>query len=285
MTIEQLRDVAEEVLTQVLVQRVVEKLMERQKQALVVYTGSDIGLAPTLEAMGRLREEGFTFRTLLSRNAAEVLNPEKIRAALRPEALWLERPEETPEALTARYDTILVPAMTVRTASHVAACMADTPAAAVILDGLMRGKRVVINVDGCCPDNPERAKRGFHMADPLRQKLRENMKILRSYGAQLTTSTQFYEKTMEMGMPGFRSKAQPEAEPRKAPQAERPAPLPATPVKSGVITLSMDGRVLSGRHLQGCPDHSTVLVPGETMITQLAADEARRRDICIRKET
>ena len=42
---------------------------------------------------------------------------------------------------------------------------------------------------------------------------------------------------------------------------------------------------MSGRHVQGCPPHSTLWVPRETLITQLAADEARRRDICIRKET
>ena len=47
--------------------------------------------------------------------------------------------------------------------------MADTPASAVILDGLMRGKNVVVNIDGCCPDHAERLKRGFHMAEPLKQ--------------------------------------------------------------------------------------------------------------------
>ena len=49
--------------------------------------------------------------------------------------------------------------------------------------------------------------------------------------------------------------------------------------------IRLEGRVLSGRHVQGCPPHSTLWVPRETLITQLAADEARRRDICIRKET
>ena len=129
MTTEQLRGMADEAFVEILAQRVVEKLLARQKQALVVYTGSNIGEAAALEAMGRLRGEGFTFRVLLSRGASGLLDVERLRSVLEPEKLWVE----TPEALTARYDTILVPAMTVHTAAHVAACMADTPASAVIL--------------------------------------------------------------------------------------------------------------------------------------------------------
>ena len=64
---EQLRRMADEAFVEILAQRVVEKLLARQKQALVVYTGSNIGEAAALEAMSRLRGEGFTFRVLLSR--------------------------------------------------------------------------------------------------------------------------------------------------------------------------------------------------------------------------
>ena len=260
MTTEQLRGMADEAFVEILAQRVVEKLLARQKQALVVYTGSNIGEAAALEAMGRLRGEGFTFRVLLSRGASGLLDVERLRSVLEPEKLWVETPEETPEALTARYDTILVPAMTVHTAAHVAACMADTPASAVILDGLMRGKNVVVNIDGCCPDHAERLKRGFHMAEPLKQALRNNLETLRSFGARLTTSGGLYAAPA----------ARPEAAPRK---------------QEGAARIRLEGRVLSGRHVQGCPPHSTLWVPRETLITQLAADEARRRDICIRKET
>lgn len=193
---EQLRRMADEAFVEILAQRVVEKLLARQKQALVVYTGSNIGEAAALEAMSRLRGEGFTFRVLLSRGASGLLDVERLRSVLEPEKLWVETPEETPEALTARYDTILVPAMTVHTAAHVAACMADTPASAVILDGLMRGKNVVVNIDGCCPDPAERLKRGFHMTEPLKQALRNNLETLRSFGARLTTSGGLYDKTL-----------------------------------------------------------------------------------------
>ena len=59
MTTEQLRGMADEAFVEILAQRVVEKLLARQKQALVVYTGSNIGEDAALEAMGRLRGEGY----------------------------------------------------------------------------------------------------------------------------------------------------------------------------------------------------------------------------------
>lgn len=270
MTSEQLRGLADQAFVQILAQRVMEKLLERQKQALVVYTGSNIGADPALEALGRLREEGFTFRVLLSRGAAGLLDVDRIRSVLVPEALWVETPGDTPEALSARYDTILVPALTVRTAAHVAACMADTPTSAIILDGLMRGKNVVVNIDGCCPDHPERAKRGFCMTQPLKQALRNNLKTLRAFGARVTTSEGLYDETRKAVRESFR------------PQAVTQAPPPA---RAQETRVRLEGRVLSGRHLQGCPPHSTLWVPRETLITQLAADEARRWDIRIRKET
>ena len=270
MTTEQLRTLTDEALVRILAERVVEKLLERQKKALVVYTGSNIGEAAALDSMERLRKAGFTFRVLLSRSAAQLLDEGRIRAALEPEELWIDTPGDTPEALTARYDTILVPAMTVHTAARVVACMADTPASAIIFDGLMRGKNVVVNIDGCCPDQEERARRGFRPAEPLKQVLRSHLEALRAYGARLTTSEGLYEKTLRTLQGGV-----------------KPAPAPQTPqqVPAQGAAVRLEGRVLSGRHVQSCPSHSILRVPQGTLITQLAADEARRRDIRIEKET
>ena len=269
MTTEQLNSLAREaLLVEELAQRVVEKLLARMKQALVVYTGSNISAKEALEAMGRLRADGFTFRVLLSQSAANLLDVKEIQRVLEPEELWIHTPGETPEALTARYDTIIVPAATVRTAAHVVACMADTPAAAVILDGLMRGKDVILATDGCCPDHSERERRGFHMAEPLKQTLRGNLETLRSYGARLTSA----ERLDEAVKRSLRKRFLPGA--ASAAKAARP-----------VEELRLSGHVISGRQLATCPSNCTVWVESHALITQLAADEARRRGITIRKET
>lgn len=283
MTTEELYQLVAETLARMLAERVMEKLVARQKRALVVYTGSNIGVAPALESMRRLKAEGFTFRVLMSRSAARILDTDAIRAALEPEEFWVDQPGDTPEALTARYDTIVVPALTVHTAAHVASCMADTPAAAVILDGLMRGKNVIAAVDGCCPDNSERAARGFHMAPPLKQRLRDNIETLRSYGAHVTTADQLWEKTMRAVQPSW-SSGTPAQQPGldSAPQQSAPRPEPA---RSFGHEVCFEGKLLSVRNLIHYPSHTVLRVPRDTMVTQFAIDEARRRGIQIHKES
>ena len=92
--------------------------------------------------------------------------------------------------------------------------------------------------------------------------------------AQIRRCNRIVDKTLRaVGGPQTRTAA-PAARPEAAPRKQE-----------GSGQLRLEGRVLSGRHVQGCPPHSTLWVPRETLITQLAADEARRRDICIRKET
>ena len=113
----------------------------------------------------------------------------------------------------------------------------------------------MVNIDGCCPDHAERLKRGFHMAEPLKQALRNNLETLRSFGARLTTSGGLYDKTLR-AVGGVQARtaapaARPEAEPRK---------------QEGSGQLRLEGRVLSGRHVQGYPPHSTLWVPRETLI-------------------
>ena len=272
MTNEQLNSlVRETLLVEELAQRVVEKLLARMKQALVVYTGSNISAGEALEAMSRLRADGYTFRVLLSQSAAGLLDVEAIRAALEPEELWIGAPGDTPEALTKQYDTIIVPATTVRTAAHVAACMADTPAAAVILDGLMRGKDVILATDGCCPDHRERARRGFRMAEPLKQTLRGNLETLRASGARLTSADRL-DQAVKRAMAA------------RFPMGGNTGKHSSTQQRAA-NTIRLKGHVIGGQQLAGCPSGSTVWVEPHALITQLAADDARRRGITIRKET
>ena len=123
MTVEERYALVEEAFVRELAQRVVQRLVDRQKRALVVYTGSNIGTNAALESMRMLRADGFTFQVLFSRSAAKILDVDAIRTTLEPEVLWIDQPGDSPEALTVRYDTILVPALTVNTAAHVATCM------------------------------------------------------------------------------------------------------------------------------------------------------------------
>jgi hypothetical protein len=282
LTTEELKSLVQEtLLVELVTQRVVDKLQARMKQILVVYTGSMIGAKESLEAMARLRADGFTFRVLLTQSAARLLDTEAIRTALEPEELWISTPDEAPEVLAARYDTIVVPATTVRTASHVAACLPDTPADALILNSLMRGKNVVMAIDGCCPDNSERAKKGYAMAEPLKQTLRDHMETMRSYGARLTTAARLdvaVKRTIQKSFTPAPASAS-----AQAPAKSEARPSAAKPVPAGTVRIS--GHVISAQKLSACPSNGTAVVESHALVTQMAVDEARRRGITIRKET
>jgi hypothetical protein len=282
LTTEELNSLARNTLfVEALAQRVVDKLLARMKQILVVYTGSMIGAKESLEAMARLRADGFTFRVLVTQSAARLLDTEAIRTALEPEELWISTPDDAPEVLAARYDTIVVPATTVRTASHVAACLPDTPADALILNSLMRGKNVIMAIDGCCPDNSERAKKGYAMTEPLKQTLRDHMETLRSYGARLTTAERLdvaVKRTIQKSLTSAKASA-----PAEGKGEAKPAAAAAQPATAGTVRIS--GHVISAQKLATCPSNGTAVVESHALVTQMAVDEARRRGITIRKET
>ncbi len=258
-------EAAAQILAQTVAERVVEKLIQRQKTALVVFTGSTMNTAQSLASLKALRKQGFTFHVLLTRSAARLLDQAEILASLQPKSFWIETADASPEVLTLKYDTIIVPAMTVNSVAHVVNCMADTPATAIIFDGMMRGKNVVIAVDGCCPDNPLRAERGFAIPEPLKQKLRDNLTQLQSFGAKLTTAEHLGEKTLKTIFGGFATSKG----------------VQRTPAIASTCGAYQGGKVLSGTYIATQPSHTTLLVPVGTLVTQVAKDEARRRDIRI----
>lgn len=258
-------------LIEFLAQRVMEKLLERRKQALVVFTGAMLGAEEAVSSLEKLRSEGYELWLFFSHSAAQRLDVEQIRTKLTPQALWVGTPGETPEALSARFDTVIVPTATVYTASQVAQCMAGTPASSIILDALMRGKRVVMATDGCCPDNPKRVQRGFHIPPAMKETMRSHLQQLQAYGVKLTSARSLARATQE-GMDGVRNS-----------KNEAPAPV-QSPADAGA-QLRVEGRVISGGHIRACPPGGTVWVEPHALITQLAQDEARLRGISIRKLT
>lgn len=261
-----------------LAERVIQKLVERQKRALVIVTGAAIGVPAALEQLKALRSEGFTYHVLMSRSAMHVTGEKAVRDALEPEKLWVESADQPPEKVAAGFQTILVPALTVNTAAHLAGCMSDTPAAAMILSGLLKGKNVVVAVDGACPDNPMRAKLGYHMTPALRDALHGNLEKLQAYGARLTAAEDM-AKAVRKAVTSFL--------PAKAAEKQgAPAKAQSRGTRRGnVIRPAMTGRILSVKALNTAPQGAVIVVPKGTIVTALASDEARRRGVSIQIES
>ena len=277
MTEQERYDLALTLLADQLAERVIQKLVERQKQALVIVTGAAIGVPAALEGLRELRKEGFTYHVLMTRSALHVTGEEAVRAALAPEELWVESADAPPEKVAAGFDTILVPALTANTAAHLAGCMSDTPAAAMILSGLLKGKNVVIAVDGACPDNPMRAKLGYHMTPALRDALHGNLEKLQAYGARLTAAEDM-AKAVRKAVYSFLPAQT--AKPAAPDKAEKPA------AQGGkVIRPAMTGKILSVKAVNTAPRGAVIRAPKGTIVTALASDEARRLGVTIQIES
>lgn len=277
MTEQERKDLALALLADELAERVLQKLVDRQKRALVVVTGAAIGVPTALEGLKELRSEGFTYHVLMTRSAMYVTGEEAVRAALEPEELWVESPDRPPEVVAAQFDTILVPALTVNTAAHLACCMSDSPAGAMILSGLLKGKNVVVAVDGACPDNPKRKELGYHMAHPLRDALHENLEKLQAYGARLT-SAEDMAKAVRKAIYSFLPEQA--AKPAALAKAEQPA------AQGGkVIRPAMTGKILSVKAVNTAPRGAVLRVPKGTIVTALASDEARKLGVTIQIES
>lgn len=279
MTEKERYDLALELLADELADRVVQKLVDRQKRALVVVTGAAIGVPAALEGLKELRREGFTYHVLMTRSAMYVTGEEAVRAALDPEELWVESADRPPELVAARFDTILVPALTVNTAAHLANCMSDSPAGAMILSGLLKGKNVVIAVDGACPDNPKRAELGYHMTPAMRDALHENLEKLRAYGGRLTPAGEM-ANAVRKAVYSFLPAQAAEKKPAAPAKAEGPA------AQGGkVIRPALTGKILSVKAVNTVPRGTVILVPQGTIVTQLASDVARKKGVAIQIES
>lgn len=276
MTEETLRTAIVEAIGEEVARRVSAKLIALQKKALVVCTASTMGYSQWLVGLQQLEQEGFTFDLYLSENAAQILQVSAIRSAVSFGKVWLGESELPPEAIAAPYYTILVPAMTVNTAAKIANGFSDTPASRLIMNSMMKGKNVIIAVDGCCPDNEERAAKGYRMTEPLKAQLRQNLVRMKEFGAVLTTAGKLSSKTMRVI--GASDAVVPTA-PCACLNETKAAPKQAAPA-----AVKVARKVLGRQDVIQLPEGSVLRIPVGCQITQLAMDIIRVRRIQVVRE-
>ena len=277
MTEETLRSVIVEAIGGEIARRVSAKLIALQKKALVVCTGSTMGFNEWLVSLQQLEQEGFTFDLYLSYSAAQILKVSTIRSAVSFGKVWLGESEQPPEILAAPYYTILVPAMTVNTAAKLANCISDTNASRIISNSMMKGKNVIVAVDGCCPDNEERAIKGYRMTEPLKAQLRQNLVRMQEFGAVLTTAAKISSKTLQVI--GATDAAVP-----PAPCAALSQTKPEPPRQAAPSAARTDRKVLGRGDVIQLPEGSVLRVPRSCQITQLARDIIQVRRIQVVRE-
>lgn len=279
--VEQLCSEAIQELVSTIADRIVSQIRESQGTALVVYTGAKIGCAEATAQLRSLRENhGFSYKVLISESAASVLDVDAIDEALLPEDLWIGEPAAPGATLARQASTIIVPALSANTCSHVANVFTDTPAQEAIVEGLMLGRTVIAAVDGCCPDNVERAKLGFRFPPAMAERMRANRDALREFGAVLTVASNLERKVLKVQAREI-SKFLGSALSAPVEEAEAKASC-QVPAASRAPEVTYGGsKVLSANFIRSQAAGTTVSVPSGTLVTQLARDVARTSGVTI----
>ena len=138
---------------------------------------------------------------------------------------------------------------------------------------MMKGKNVIIAVDGCCPDNEERAAKGYRMTEPLKAQLRQNLVRLQEFGAVLTTAGKIASKTLRVI--GASDAVVPTV-PCACADLKKTTAAPAA--------AKVTRKVLGRQDVVNLPEGTVLRIPAGSQITQLAMDIIRVNRIQIVRE-
>lgn len=258
MDIENLSDIE----ISLIVEKVWEKIIELNKHILVVFTASKIGFDEALQEFSKLYEDGFRFSVILSEEACKLHNINKIKESLKPKELYEGNLDVAPEAFINRFNTVVVPSLSINSASKIANNICDTLVTRVVSNSIMKGKNVIIAIDGCCPDNPVRVQLGYTFTPKHKEVLRQNIEAMRDYGAKITVIENLYQKVSKAATFNFKKSSSQKA------------------TNEAVVKSKVIGRndVLSNK------DSKTIKISRSALITQLAADTARAYGITFVRE-
>ncbi|MDV7143967.1 hypothetical protein R3X27_14865 [Tropicimonas sp. TH_r6] len=241
--------------------RIVERLRARQRSALVLLSGTDLGLRGATAALAGLSARGWRLEIRRSADAGGVIGAEQLRelaggvepsapsdAALTPEEI---------ETSLMRNALVLVPALSLPLAARVAGGLTDSALPGLLCGALERGMRVIAARDGCCPGNRERQARRWAASEGYRAMQAGQLDRLAGLGVELVWAS---------GL------------------AEAVAPTQAAaPVRSVAPEAASERKVFGWNEARAVATATLRLAPG-VLVTPLAAEELRARNVRLVRE-
>lgn len=263
---ESIEKIVEDVLIEQIVLKVTEKLMKYNKNALILFTGASIGFMQSIKSLRQLMGDGWKLTVVMSKGAESVLGSLLIKDLLSLKNVYTEDSGIDVKSLVDSHSFVVIPSMTMNTASKIANCISDNLVTNIALYSMKSGKSIIASLDACCPDNPERNAMDFHVTEDYKSKLRNNLDILRSYGISLTTSERLYIKVNNALMKSYAIYKK---------NIDLPKSVQSDLMKERIISR---GCVLSNRGF------SEIRIRRDALITDLAKDEATKLNIKFVKE-
>jgi len=187
----------EAVLLDVLSDQIVERLRARQRSALVLVSGTDLGLRPAIRSLARLSATGWRLEIRCTKDAAGLIGVDQMRELSGGEGIPAVSdaplaPQEI-EACLGRNALVLIPTLSVSLAARVALGLGDSAVPGLMLGAVERGMRVIAARDGVCPACRERAERGFANSAGYRAMTVRHLEALEAYGVELVWAAKLAE--------------------------------------------------------------------------------------------
>lgn len=252
-------------MTETLIDRIVEEVLVRidqkdvsEKEALLLYTGGTMGRSAGIRATENLRRGGWETEIVVTEAARQIGTMD----LLPDDTVSMDRDFTSAKLLVTKHNRILVPVMTITTASKIAKMIWDSPATYLIGTALSQGKEVWMARDAC--DFSLRGKAPAAMKEMSRRVIN----TLESFGVHWCKSDELYRDLV------FARAAAPE-------QAYMPAEMDHVEVLPEICRIArIDKRVISrGDVMPYLSGMEQIQIPKGSILTALAEEEIKKHQI------
>ena len=280
-----LENIIEESIIDYIVEKVIEKIINKSKRGLLLFTGETIGYDKSIESINKLKMDGWEFDVVMSKSAQKLITEDKVRNSIGVKNIITSDDELVINDLLQRNNIIIIPTLTMNSASKIANCISDTLITKIVSMALILGKSVVASINGCCPYNEERLRvYGNNLTNFHKKRLSLNLEILKEYNIKLTSSENLYIKVNKTLFKSFYLNK---------------SNLPNISIVNSNIEknnkykyknkknsqfIKINKKILSRKDILDNTMYNTIFVSPNTLITDLAKDEAQRLNIKLLKE-
>ncbi|SCI25179.1 MULTISPECIES: flavoprotein [unclassified Romboutsia] len=280
----QMESIIIESIIDIIVDKVIEKIIDKSKRGILLFTGATIGYNEAIESISKLKMEGWEFDVVMSKSATEVLSEEDIKKSIDVEKIINDNKYDIKELLQ-RNSIVIVPTLTINSAAKIANCISDTLVTNIISKALMLGKPVVASINGCCPENEERKIiYGDNLSDLYKKKLSENLEALRNYNIRLSSSENLYNNVNKMLLKSFNLYKTNKNNALNKTNISNATSKYIPKSKEKLCFAKLDKKVLSRKDIWDNKKFNTIFINQNTLITDLARDEAEKLNIKLLRE-
>ena len=175
----------EEIIKEI-VNRVLNKLKEKEKQALVLFTGGALGFNESLDQLVKLRENGWNLKVVLSRGAENFVKKNLLKKKLSLDEVYLESENTGLYSLYQNTSILIIPTLTMNSAAKISLGISDNLTTNLASRFIMEGLPIIAAADACNPEHPYRVDLGKTTIPPSYIKMfHQYLDRLKEFGIKL----------------------------------------------------------------------------------------------------